>query len=111
MKNKTIISVRSNCDFALNYETGKLHPQTEIILITTSPKYKLNTKKGELIKEQDVEEFRFKSGLEGVNTLIGELQLVVKNMNAFEQTAASFNAIIESAKQHKANEDENAKKV
>jgi hypothetical protein len=111
MKNKTIISVRSNCDFSLNYETGKLHPQTEIILITTSPKYKLNTKKGELTKEQDVEEFRFKAGLEGINTLIGELQLVVKNMNAFEQTAASFNAIIESAKQQKANEDENSKKV
>jgi hypothetical protein len=104
MKNKTLISVRSNCDFSLNYETGKLHPQTEVILITTSPKYKLNAKKGELIKEQEVEEFRFKSSLEGINTLIGELQLVVKNMNAFEQTAGSFNAIIESVKQSNKNE-------
>lgn len=111
MTNKFIISVRSNCDFSLNYQTGKLHPQTEIILITTSPKYKLNAKKGALIKEQSVEEFRFRSGLEGVNTLIGELQLVVKNMTEFAQTAASFNAIIESVKQQKANEKENEKNI
>lgn len=110
MKNKTIVSVRSNCDFSLNYETGKLYPQAEVILITSCPKYKLNSKKRELTKEQEIEEFRFKAGLEGVNKLIGELQLVVKNMNAFEQTAASFNVIIESAKQQKANEEENAKK-
>lgn len=97
MKNKTLISVRSNCDFSLNYDSGTLHPQTEVILLTTSPKYKLNTRKGELSKEQEVEEFRFKASLKGINTLIGELQLVVKNMNAFEQTAASFNAIIKSS--------------
>ncbi len=97
MKSKTIISVRSNCDFQLNYESATLHPKAEIILITTQPKYKLNTKKGELIKEQDVEEFRFNASLEGINTLIGELNLVVKNMNAFEQTAASFNAIIKNS--------------
>lgn len=107
MKNKTIISVRSNCDFALNYETGHLHPQAEIILITTCPKYTLNTKKGELTKEQDVEEFRFRAGLEGINSLIGELQIVVNNMNNFEQTAASFNAIIENVKKQKASESNN----
>ena len=97
MKSKTLISVRSNCDFSLNYEEGTLHPQTEVILITTSPKYKLG--KDKLIKDQEIEEFRFKSTLEGINLLIGELQLVVKNMNAFEQTAGSFNAIIKSAQE------------
>ena len=45
MKSNTLISVRSNCNFALDYETGKLRPQTEIILITTSPKYVINKKK------------------------------------------------------------------
>ena len=99
MKNKTLISVRSNCDFALNYETGKLHPKTEVILITTSPKYVINKKGDGLIKSAEVDEFRFISDLEGVNKLIGELQLVVKNMNAFDQTASSFNAIIQSAKE------------
>ena len=99
MKNKTLISVRSNCDFSLNYESGNLIPKTEVILLTTSPKYIVNKKGDGLIKSVEVDEFRFISDLEGVNKLIGELQLVVKNMNNFEQTAASFNAIIESSKQ------------
>lgn len=111
MKNKTLISVRSNCDFALNYETGNLHPQTEVILITTSPNYIVNKKKGTIEKDIEVDEFRFKSDLDGINKLIGELQLVVKNMNAFEQTAGSFNAIIQSAKEQQDKENENSKKV
>lgn len=98
MKSNNLISVRSNCNFALNYETGKLHPQTEVILITTAPKYVINKKKDGYTKETDISEYRFISSLEGINTLIGELQLVVKNMNAFEQTAASFNVIIEASK-------------
>lgn len=98
MKNNTLISVRSNCNFALDYESGKLHPQTEIILITSAPKYVIDKKKTGVTKEMDISEYRFLSSLDGINTLIGELQLVVKNMNAFEQTAASFNIIIESLK-------------
>jgi hypothetical protein len=98
MKNNTLVSVRSNCNFSLNYETGKLHPQTEIILITTAPKYVLDKKQTGFTKEMDITEYRFLSGLDGVNKLIGELQLVVKNMNAFEQTASAFNVIIESSK-------------
>ena len=98
MKNNTLISVRSNCNFSLNYETGKLHPQTEVILITTAPKYVLNKKQDGYTKEMDITEYRFIAGLDGINKLIGELQLVVKNMNAFEQTAASFNVIIEASK-------------
>lgn len=99
MKSNNLISVRSNCNFALNYETGKLHPQTEVILITTSPKYVLDKKGSKFSKEMDITEYRFLSSLEGINTLIGELQLVVKNMNEFEQLSASFNAIIKSAKE------------
>lgn len=99
MKNNTLLNVRSNCNFSLNYETGKLHPQTEIILITSAPKYILNKKHDGVDKAMDITEYRFISGLEGINQLIGELQLVVKNMNAFEQTAASFNVIIEASKQ------------
>lgn len=105
MKNNTLISVRSNCNFSLNYETGTLHPQTEIILITTAPKYILDKKKNGFTKEMDITEYRFLSGLDGVNKLIGELQLAVQNMNAFEQTAASFNIIIESNKQQQGPSD------
>lgn len=99
MKNNTLISVRSNCNFGLNYETCKLHPQAEIIIITTCPKYVVDKKKTSFTKGVDIQELRFLSSLDGINTLIGELQLVVKNMNAFEQTAASFNVIIEASKQ------------
>lgn len=98
MKNNTLVSVRSNCNFALNYETGNLHPQTEIILITSAPKYVLDKNQTGFTKEMDITEYRFLSSLEGINKLIGELQLVVKNMNAFEQAAASFNVIIEAYK-------------
>ncbi len=104
MKNNTLVSVRSNCNFSLNYETGHLRPQSEIILITTAPKYVLDKKKNGFTKEMDITEYRFLSSLEGINTLIGELQLVVKNMNAFEQTAASFNVIIEASKKAQSSE-------
>lgn len=101
MKNDNLIAVRSNCDFSLDYTSGKLTPQTEIILITTAPKYISNKKKDSITKEFDVSEYRFKSDLDGVNKLIGELQLVVKNMIQFEQLSGSFNAIIESTKTDK----------
>ena len=101
MKNNTLVSLRSNCVFALDYQSGKLIPQTEVILITTNPKYVLNKTMDAFRKEQEITEYRFHCDLEGVNKLIGELQLLVKNMNNFEQTSAAFNAIIESQKENK----------
>lgn len=98
MESNTLVSVRSNCNFSLNYETGKLHPQSEIILLTSTPKYVIDKKGTGIIKDLDIQEFRFLSNLDGINKLIGELQLLVTNMNAFEQTAASFNVIIEASK-------------
>jgi len=99
MKKGTLISVRSNCNFGLNYQTSHLHPQAEIIIITTEPEYKV--KGSTLSKTQSVKELRFNANLEGINQLIGELQLVVKNMNAFDQLAGSINAMVESAKEKK----------
>jgi len=99
MKNNQILSVRSNCTFSLDYQKGNLHPQAEVILITSAPKYVINKKKDGYAKEAEISEYRFISSLEGINVLIGELQLLVKNMNAFEQTAASFNAIIQAHKE------------
>ena len=98
MKNRTIISIRSNCDFSLDYATSNLRPQTEIILLTTEPDYKWNKKGEGLIKEQKVEEFRFKTDLDGLNKFIGELQIAVANINNFNQLSASMNAIIEANK-------------
>lgn len=99
MKNNQLLSVRSNCDFSLNYETGLLHPQAEVILITSSPVYVIDKKKNNIVKDMEVSEYRFKSTLEGINKLIGELQLVVKNMNEFDQLAGGLNAIISSHKE------------
>lgn len=99
MKKNTIISVRSNCNFSLEYETGKLHPQAEVILITTAPKYVIDKKQERFKKEIDVSEYRFIASMEGINTLIGELQLLVKNMTQFDQAAASINAIFASQKE------------
>jgi len=98
MKNDTLISVRSNCNFALNYDNGNLIPQTEVILITSAPKYVVDKKKTGITKEIEVTEYRFLSDLNGINKLIGELQLLVKNITQFEQLSASFNAIIEANK-------------
>jgi len=98
MKSNTLISVRSNCNFALNYETGKLEPQTEIIVITTCPKYEINKKRDGFTKEVDIQEFRMIASLDGINKLIGELQLLVTQANTFEQMSASFNTIIEASK-------------
>lgn len=100
-KNNTMVSVMSNCNFSLNYKTSKLEPQTEIIIITTSPKYVIDNKKDNLVKVADVSEYRFITTLAGVNALIGELQIVVKNMNQFEQLSSSFNALIENSKDEK----------
>ena len=98
MKSNTLISVRSNCNFGLNYKTGKLYPQTEVILIVTSPKYVLDKKKTGYTKEVDINEFRFLSSLDGLNTLIGELQLLVQNVNHFEQMSAALNTVLASKK-------------
>jgi len=101
MKNNNLLSIRSNCNFSIDYKTGNLHPQTEIILITSSPKY-IQSKDGKSIKkDQEVSEYRFITSLEGVNKLIGELQLVAKNMMDFEQLSAGMNKIIEAHKENK----------
>ena len=97
MENRQLISVRSNCDFSLDYEKGTLHPHTEVIIITQSPNYKVNEKTDKISRGIKVDEFRFKSSLDGINKLIGELQIVAQNMIKFEQLSGSFNAFIKSA--------------
>jgi hypothetical protein len=101
MTTKRLVSVRSNCDFSLDYKTGTLEPQVEIILISSYPKYKLNSKRTEITRQEDVDEFRIKTNLDGINVLIGELQLALKNANEFNQLGASLNAIIKSSNESK----------
>ena len=98
MKSNTLISVRSNCNFNLDYETGQLHPETELILITTSPKYVIDKKNTGFTKQMDISEFRCRTDVDGINKLIGQLQLVLQNVIVLEQNAAGFNTIIQASK-------------
>lgn len=95
---KEIISVLTNCDFSLDYKSNNLKPLSEIIIITTAPKYVPNKKGDALIKDSRIEEFRFKTDLDGLNKLIGQLQLAVNQINHFEQMASGLNTIIEAHK-------------
>jgi len=101
MKKGTLISVRSNCNFHLDYDSGRLIPQAEIIILVTTPKYVVDKKKTGIIKEMEVQELRFNAELGGINELQGQLQLLVKNMNNFEQTAGAINSIIQSQNETK----------
>lgn len=104
MKNNNLLSVRSNCTFALDYKKGTLHPSTEIILITSSPKYVMSKEGDSFKKDQEVSEYRFITSLDGVNQLIGELQLVAKNIMDFQQLSGSLNKIIEASRENEIKE-------
>lgn len=97
MTKNNIVAIRSNCTFALNYETSKLTPQAELILINISPVYK--DKGSSIQKSTQVTEFRTNVSLEALNHLIGELQILVKNMTQFDQLAGGLNAVIDANKQ------------
>ena len=96
MENKQLISVRSNCTFGLDYESNKLKPQTEVVLIMQEPIYV--NKKDKIVREHKATEFRFRANLEGVNMLIGELQVLDLQMQSFDQMSHAFNNIIENSK-------------
>lgn len=94
---KRLVSFRSNTKFSLNYETNNLTPETELILLSAEPKYDVN-KKGEIMKGNELGEFRIFTSLESINQMIGDLQLLASQIQKFEQMSASMNSIIEMAK-------------
>lgn len=96
MKNKTVISVRSNCDFSLNYENSELTPKVELIILTTEPKYEWQKKGNGLVKNQHVDEFRCQTDLDGINSLIGQLQIASDNISKFNQLSSGINTIVKN---------------
>ncbi|MES2382822.1 MAG: hypothetical protein V4538_17375 [Bacteroidota bacterium] len=88
-----LASVRSNLNFAVNYENGHLVPTVEVILLVQKPTYTQN-KKGDVVKTVGLQELRFDTSLNGVNALIGELQAMLANLNNYDQLAASINHVI-----------------
>lgn len=91
-----LISVRSNQYFGVNYETGKLIPQTEVIILVEKPKYL--SKGSKIHRSSEISEIRFKAGTEELNHLIGQLQSAQRVAAQFEQMAGAFNEIIINTK-------------
>jgi hypothetical protein len=87
-----LISVRSNQDFGLDYESGKLIPQTEIIVLIDKPTYV--SKGSKILKSTKIEELRFKTGSQGLLALIGLLEAAQRNCAHFEKMAGALNEII-----------------
>ena len=94
---KRLLSFLSNTTFSIDYETSNLTPQVEMIILSTEPKYEMN-KKQEIMKGQELSEFRIFTSLEGINLMIGELQAVASNLQKFQQLSSGLNGLIESAK-------------
>lgn len=91
-----LVSVRSNQNFGVQYEKGKLIPQTEIIILIEKPKYII---KGDSIKrDMEVSELRFTCGTETLNHLIGQLQQAQRVASQYDQLAGSLNEIIVNSK-------------
>ena|ERR1700741_1994755 len=100
---KHLITLMSNTNFSLNYETTNLEPQIEVILLTQEPVYKVNAK-SEITKGVELGEFRFFSSLKGINEMIGELQAMAAQLQKFEQLSVGMNSIIEHAKKQQEKE-------
>jgi len=87
-----LTSLRSNQTFTVDYGSGKLIPQTELILLVEKPKY---TQKGEkIIKGSEIQELRFTTGTNGIKQIIGMLEQAVKVSDDYEKLAGGINNII-----------------
>ena len=92
--------VRSNTSFTVNYENNNLTPQIEIILLTTEPKYIVNKQRG-IDKGVELGEFRLFTDKDGINEMIGQLQLLAANLQTFEQMSVGINTIIDQSMKKK----------
>ena len=91
-----LLSVRTNQDFTVNYETGQLDPQTEIIVLVEKPSYKIQGKK--ILRNSELTELRFKCGSTGLSHLIGQLEAAQRQVIHFEKMAGALNQIIVNTK-------------
>ena len=100
---KYLVSVLSNTYFGLDYTTNNLEPQIEVVLLTQESKYKAYSK-NELVKGVEVGEFRIFTSIDGLNQMIGELQLLASKMQNFQQLSVGINQLIEHSKTQNQNE-------
>ncbi len=101
MSTKNIIHVRSNCDLNVNYDTLKLTPFTELILVGVSPSYESNDNMDGLTKKFKTEEFIFKTTIEGMRLLVEQLTQVLEGMERIEKMTVGLNELIKEAQVEK----------
>lgn len=87
-----LTSLRSNQTFVVDYQSGKLIPQTEIILLVEKPKY--SQKGDKIIKGSEIQELRFTTGTNGIKQIIGMLEEAVKVSDNYEKLGGAINNII-----------------
>lgn len=103
-----LISVRTNTYFSLNYETKKLEPKLELIILIGKPVYEVDNKKERIIKNAGISETRVTTTPEGLANLIGELQALQNYASQITNMSHAFNAVI-NAEVERASKSEEAK--
>jgi hypothetical protein len=89
-----LTSLRSNQTFVVDYQSGKLIPQTELILLVDKPKY--SQKGNKIIKGTEIQELRFTTGAQGMREIIGMLESALKIADDYEKLGGAINNIIVS---------------
>lgn len=95
MTKKTLIQIRTNSNFSVNYQDLTLSPEVELIMLFTEPDYTVN-KKMEIAKSVSVDEFRIKTDIAGVGRIISELQALQNQLLTFENLSGMLNSVIKS---------------
>ncbi len=96
MTKKTLIQLRTNSNFSVNYDDLTLVPEVELIMLFTEPDYILNKKK-EVEKGQKLSEFRVKTSTEGISHMIGALQNLQTQLQTLTNLSYGLNEFIKSA--------------
>jgi len=91
-----LTSLRSNQTFVVDYGSGKLIPQTELILLVEKPKY--SQKGDKVIKGSEIQELRFTTGSSGIKQIIGMLEQSIKIADNYEKLSGAINNIIVNQK-------------
>ena len=84
MTKKTLLQIRTNSSFSVDYSNSNLVPEVELILLFSEPEYQLTTKKDGIKKGNKLSEFRIKTSSDGINQMIGELQALQINLQMYE---------------------------
>lgn len=96
MSKKTLVQIRTNSNFTVNYQDLSLSPEIELIMLFVEPKYEVN-KKNEISKGSQLNEFRIKTNISGISHIIGELQALQVKLQTFDNLSEGLNAIIKQS--------------